>query len=93
MRANDGIGADHSALQDLVHQRAQGTNCPYMGADIRGHDWQWSDGSTRFYRAVNANSGGSEHCSCWWTADDVIYDAPCESFGGQNYHFICAFEV
>ena len=67
-----------------------------MGADARNHPWQWSDGSTQFYRAVTETADtdgmGEELCTCWYTADDVLYDAPCESFNGQNRHFICGFE-
>jgi hypothetical protein len=66
--------------------------CIRFGAIKQSGAWQWRDGSPTFYQPVVEHHGGDQICSCWWSGNDNIYDAPCEEFE-LGSHYICSLPM
>lgn len=89
--------AENQEQHQVLVQLFQGLptdHCVRVGADIRNGEWEWCDGSTTFYEPVNENSGNSrelEPCSCFYTGNNHIYDAPCNEDWGQGGEYVCSW--
>ena len=81
------ISTDHewNVVRGLIDPIENG-QCIRIGATKISHNnWQWRDGTTAFPSqqpgATITQYEDPDRCSCWWSDDNIMYDAHCGSFG------------